>query len=39
MRGFDGNCVTLEEEDGTLLKLELNRIAKINRAVDFDSLD
>ena len=39
LRGFDGNCVTLEEEDGTLLKLELNRIAKINRAVDFDSLD
>ncbi len=38
LRGFDGNCVTLEEEDGTLLKLELNRIAKINRAVDFDSL-
>ena len=38
LRGFDGNCVTLKEEDGTLLKLELNRIAKINRAVDFDSL-
>lgn len=36
--GYDGNCVTLKDGDKEL-KLELNKIAKITRAIDFDGLD
>lgn len=36
--GYDGNCVTLQTEKGET-KIELNKIAKINRAVDFDGLE
>ena len=36
--GFDGNCVELEDKNGTL-KLEKNKIAKICRAIDFDGLE
>ena len=32
---FDENCVTIED-NGTALKLEKNKIAKINRAIEFD---
>lgn len=35
--GYDGNTVTLSEENGEF-RLELNRVAKINRAIDFDDL-
>ena len=35
--GFDGNCVELEEK-GETLKLELSKIAKICKAIDFDNL-
>ena len=35
--GYDGNCVELEEK-GETLKLELSKIAKISRAIDFDGL-
>ncbi len=33
--GYDGNCVSLEQGEETL-KLELNKIAKICLAIDFD---
>lgn len=36
LKSYDGSCVVLEGEDGET-KLELSRIAKINRAIDFDS--
>ena len=36
--GFDGNCVELEDKNGTL-KLEKSKIAKICRAIDFDCLE
>ena len=36
--GFDGNCVELEDKNGTL-KLEKSKIAKICRAIDFDGLE
>ena len=36
--GLDGGCVILSSEDGEI-KLELNRIAKINRAIDLDDLE
>ena len=35
---LDGGCVILSSEDGEI-KLELNRIAKINRAIDLDDLE
>ena len=35
--GYDGNCVELEEK-GETLKLELSKIAKICKAIDFDNL-
>lgn len=35
--GYDGNCVELEEK-GETLKLEIAKIAKICRAIDFDGL-
>ena len=36
--GYDGNCVTLQS-DGEEWKLELTKIAKICRAIDFDGLE
>ncbi len=36
--GYDGNCVTLKDEAGEI-KLELSKIAKICRAIDFDGLE
>ena len=36
--GFDGNCVELEDKNGTL-KLEKSKIAQICRAIDFDGLE
>ena len=33
--GFDEHCVSIEE-NGNVLKLEKNKIAKINRAIEFD---
>ena len=33
--GFDEHCVTIDE-NGNPLKLEKNKIAKINRAIEFD---
>lgn len=35
---YDGNCVTLREKKGEM-KLELSKIAKINRAIDFSGLE
>ena len=35
---LDGGCVILSSEDGEI-KLELNRIANINRAIDLDDLE
>ena len=35
--GYDGNCVELEEK-GETLNLELSKIAKICKAIDFDNL-
>ena len=35
LAGYDGNCVVLTD-GGEEMKLELNRIAKISRAIDFD---
>ena len=35
LTAYDGNCVTVEL-GGESLKLELSRIAKINRAIEFD---
>ena len=35
--GYDGNCVELEDK-GETLKLEISKIAKICRAIDFDGL-
>ena len=36
--GYDGNCVTLQN-GGEEWKLELTKIAKICRAIDFDGLE
>ena len=36
--GFDGNCVELQDNKETF-KLEKTKIAKINRAIDFDGLE
>ena len=36
--GFDGNCVELQAGKETI-KLEKTKIAKINRAIDFDGLE
>ena len=33
--GYDGNCVTLDE-NGKAVKLEISKIAKICKAIDFD---
>lgn len=33
--GFDEHCVSIED-NGNVLKLEKNKIAKINRAIEFD---
>ena len=33
--GFDEHCVSIEE-NGNVIKLEKNKIAKINRAIEFD---
>ena len=33
--GFDEHCVSIEE-NGNVMKLEKNKIAKINRAIEFD---
>lgn len=35
--GYDGNCIEVEEK-GERLKLELSKIAKICKAIDFDGL-
>ena len=35
LAGYDGNVVTLEV-DGAEMKIEVNRIAKINQAIKFD---
>ncbi|MBQ9729213.1 MAG: ribosome maturation factor RimP [Clostridia bacterium] len=35
--GYDGTCVSLQTEKGEI-KVELSKIAKINRAIDFDGL-
>ena len=35
--GYDGNCVELED-NGVVSKLEINKIAKICRAIDFSGL-
>lgn len=36
--GYDGNCVEVQTAKETL-KLEINKIAKICRAIDFDGLE
>ena len=36
--GYDGNCVKIEER-GETVKLEIAKIAKICRAIDFDGLE
>ncbi len=36
--GYDGNCVELQDKKETL-KLEIAKIAKICRAIDFDGID
>ena len=36
--GYDGNCVEIEER-GETVKLEIAKIAKICRAIDFDGLE
>ncbi len=36
--GYDGNCIELQEKKETF-KLEIAKIAKICRAIDFDGLD
>ena len=36
--GFDGNCVELQDNKESF-KLEKTKIAKINRAIDFDGLE
>ncbi len=36
--GYDGNCVEIEEK-GETVKLEIAKIAKICRAIDFDGLE
>lgn len=36
--GYDGNCVTVQDAKGEW-KLELTKIAKITRAIDFDGLE
>lgn len=38
LTGYDGNCVTLGSGEDAV-KLELTRIAKINRAIEFDDED
>ena len=35
--GYDGNCVELDD-NGEKIKLELSKVAKICRAIDFDGL-
>ena len=35
--GYDGNCIELSDK-GEALKLELSKVAKICRAIDFDGL-
>ncbi len=35
--GYDGNCIELEDK-GEVVKLEIAKIAKICRAIDFDGL-
>ena len=36
--GYDGNCVEIEDKNETV-KLEIAKIAKICRAIDFDGLE
>lgn len=38
LMGYDGNCVELLDKSETF-KLEKTKIAKINRAIDFDGLE
>jgi ribosome maturation factor RimP len=35
--GYDGTCIQLEDK-GEVMKLELSKVAKICRAIDFDGL-
>ena len=35
--GYDGNCIEIEDK-GEVIKLEIAKIAKICRAIDFDGL-
>ena len=37
LKGHDENCVYIEDK-GEELKFEKSKIAKINRAIDFDAL-